>query len=484
MFMKINEKFQAATRPVKILQFGEGNFLRCFVDWMIAKANEELNWNGNIVVVQPLAKGMIADLAKQDGLYTVLLNGIEKGQLVKETKVIDVLQDFINPYTDYSKYLAYAKSEDLQYIISNTTEAGIVYNEKDLDLSTTPISFPGKLLAFLKTRYEHFDGDMKRGLDIIPCELIDNNGDKLQEVLIKLAFANKLEPKFITWLEKANRFYNTLVDRIVPGYPRDEAEDLCKELGYKDNFMVKGEYFHLWVIEDHYQLAKKLPLDKILNVLFVNNVKPYKERKVKLLNGTHTLLVPVSYLCGHNTVLESIQDIKIMSFIKGYLYDEAIPTIDLPKDQMLEFANSVLDRYANPFIHHELMSIALNSIFKFKTRLFETLISNLESNNFPVNILYSFAALIVFYRGIRDGLAIPLNDDYQFIELFKSLWNKYENNKMTIREIVVNVLQMKEHWSNDLSTNQQVVDFMERSVIAILNDGIINKIYYQELKHR
>ena len=403
--MLINELYAPKVRPVKVLQFGEGNFLRCFVDWIIQNMNEanDIDFSANVCVVQPLANGMIDGLKKQNGLYTVLLEGLMNQKIVEEHQVIDSLADFINPYYEYDRYLEYAKSTDLEYIISNTTEAGIVLDPADTDFSKTPNSYPGKLLALLKTRYDYFNGDASKGLDIIPCELIDYNGDNLKKILIELAKINNFSNEFINWLENANRYYNTLVDRIVPGYPRNDAAKLAEKLGYVDNFMVKGEIFHLWVIEDHHGLVNKFPANKHLNVKFVEDVTPYKQRKVKILNGAHTLMVPVSYLAGHNTVLETINDSLLLRYIKGFIFKEVIPTINLPKEDMIEFANSVLERYANPFVYHELMSISLNSMTKYKTRILDSVITNLENNVFPKNALYSLAALIVFYRGKRNN---------------------------------------------------------------------------------
>ncbi len=480
--MLINEKFTPTTRKIKIMQFGEGNFLRCFVDWMINHLNNaNLDFSSNIVVVQPLDRGMIEGLKKQNGLYTVLLRGLnEQNEPAEVDEVIDNLADFINPYEEYNRYLEYAKSEDLEFIISNTTEAGIVLDENDKDLSVTPKSFPGKLLSLLKVRYDYFKGDLLKGLDIIPCELIDHNGDELKTVLVALAKINNFDEKFINWLTTANHFYNTLVDRIVPGYPKNEVEELTKRLGYIDNFMVKGEFFHLWVIEDHYGLNNRLPLDKINNVLFVNDVKPYKERKVKILNGAHTLMVPVSYLAGHDTVLETMQDPELKDFVKGYMEIETIPTINLPKDDMEKFASDVLSRYMNPYIRHELLSIALNSIFKFKTRLFDTLVNNLNKGILPKNILYSFVALMVFYRGERNGEVIPLKDNQEFLDFFSDLWHRFDQKEINERTLIIETLQMK-HWDIDLSKNEMVVDFMEKSLKAILTNGIKNNLFQTEL---
>ena len=483
--MLINEKFAPKTRPIKVLQFGEGNFLRCFVDWIIQNMNEasDVDFNSNVCVVQPLAMGMIDGLKKQNGLYTVLLEGLMNGKVIEENQVIDSLADFINPYSEYDRYLEYGKSADLQYVISNTTEAGIVLDVNDTDFSKTPNSYPGKLLALLKVRYDHFNGAKDKGLDIIPCELIDYNGDNLKKILVELAKINNLSNDFIDWLENSNRYYNTLVDRIVPGYPRNDAAKLAEKLGYVDNFMVKGEIFHLWVIEDHHGLVNHFPANKHLNVKFVEDVTPYKQRKVKILNGAHTLMVPVSYLAGHNTVLETMNDPLLLRFVKGFIFKEVIPTIDLPESDMIDFANSVLERYANPFVYHELMSISLNSMTKYKTRILDSVNTNLENNVFPKNALYSLAALIVFYRGIRNNEAIKLNDNPEFLEMFKKLWSDYDQNLISSDELVRVVLANIEHWETDL-TKEDVLTYVQKCVKLILDEGMVNNFFKTELNYQ
>ena len=241
--------FAKPERKIKIMQFGEGNFLRAFVEWIIQDLNDNGAIDAGVAVVQPMPFGRVKELAEQDGLYTLRLEGIDNGKNVKKSQVIDVIGDCINPFTEYEKFLKYGESEDLQVIISNTTEAGIAVDPTDTDFTVCPKSFPGKLLALLKRRYDHFKGDMNRGLAIIPCELIDDNGDELYRCLTELAKINKMDAKFIKWMQTANHFTSTLVDRIVPGYPRNEIEDIQKETGYIDNNVVKGEIFPIWVLK-------------------------------------------------------------------------------------------------------------------------------------------------------------------------------------------------------------------------------------------
>ena len=277
---QLNSKIHAKPeRRIKIMQFGEGNFLRAFVEWILQDLNDKGAIDADVVVIQPMPFGRVKELAEQDGLYTLRLEGIDKGERVRKSEIIDVIGDLVNPFTDYQKFLAYGESEDLQIVISNTTEAGIALDPSDTDFSQCPKSFPGKLLALLKRRYDKFGGDFSKGLAIVPCELIDNNGDELYRVLTELAKINGMDEKFVEWMQKANHFTSTLVDRIVPGYPKAEIPDIQKETGYIDNNVVKGEIFHLWVLKKEPFVQKVLPADSTgLNVIFADDIKPYKQR--------------------------------------------------------------------------------------------------------------------------------------------------------------------------------------------------------------
>lgn len=473
--MKLNQTVVNKTkRPIKILQFGEGNFLRAFVDWMLQVGNDKGLINMNVALVQPLKVGRVKELSEQDGLYTLYLEGLEDGEAISKKSVISVLDDFINPYEEYDNYLEYAKSEDLRFIISNTTEAGIVLDPQDTDLSKCPDSFPGKLLALLYKRYQHFNGEMEKGLIIIPCELIDHNGKELNCVLNELALLNHLESEFITWLNKANIFCDTLVDRIVPGYPFKEAEKITQELGYVDHSIIKGELFHLWVIGADEKVQKELPLDQAgLNVLFVKDITPYKERKVRILNGAHTALVPVAYLYGIDTVKEAVEDKVIGDFLKNMIFNEIIPTLDLPEAECVQFALDVLQRFKNPFIRHELLSISLNATTKYKTRDLPSVLTYIERKKaLPKRLLYSLASQLIFFKGDRAGEKIPLQDNKEFLELYDKLWSKYNGSIESVREITTAYLGLKEHWGVDLNSIEGVGDFITTSVYNILNEGM------------
>ncbi|MBQ9384103.1 MAG: tagaturonate reductase [Ruminiclostridium sp.] len=445
--------YSAGSRPIKVLQFGEGNFLRAFVDWILQDLNAKGVINADVAVVQPTPRGRAAELAKQDGLYTVCLEGIENGKKVQSREIIDVLRDFIDPYTQYEKFLSYAASDDLETVISNTTEAGIALDKTDTDFSVCPKSFPGKLLAFLKARYDRFSGAADKGLAIVPCELIDHNGDELKRVLNELARINGMDDAFIGWLNSANHFTNTLVDRIVPGYPRDNAAAICEETGYNDNSIVKGEVFHLWVLQKEPFVQEKLPADKSgLNVIFADDITPYKQRKVKILNGSHTAMVPIAYLCGIDTVREAITDEDIGRFIRDMVNEEVKPTIDLPADEMTAFANAVTERFMNPYIRHELMSIALNSTTKFRTRLLPSYNDyRAKFGRTPKHILFALASMTVFFRGKRGSEDIELKDDEAYLKFWKELWQLSDFDK-----IAEKVLTARDLWQQELTDDDNV----------------------------
>lgn len=455
----------APSRPIKVVQFGEGNFLRAFIEPFIQTLNEKGLFDGNVAVVQPMPFGRVKDLEEQEGLYTLILEGLDQGEVINQNRLIDVISGFYDPFKDYEGYLNLAKDPNITTIISNTTEAGIQFLEEKVSTKITPTSFPGKLLMFLKTRYDVLG--QKASLDIIPCELIDYNGKTLRSVLIELANYNGFDQAFINWMSESNRYYNTLVDRIVPGFPRENHSALEEKFGYLDHSMVKGEIFHLWVIEGPKGLNERLPFDQAgLNVYFVDDFKPYKERKVKILNGSHTAMVPVAYLSGIDTVKESVNDPLVGKFIRSYIFDEVIPTINLPKEDMDKFANSVLERYLNPFVRHELMSIALNSMSKYKSRILPTVEETLEKGSMPKCALFSLASLLVFYRGKRNDEIIKIQDDQVFIDLFNELW---ANGDVT--NLVKTVLSSK-HFDSSWLENEKVVHFVTSSVQDILTLGM------------
>ena len=464
--------FNKPKRKIKIMQFGEGNFLRAFVEWIIQDLNDKGAICSDVVLVQPMPFGRVNEIAAQDGLYTLRLEGIDGGKNVKKSQVINVVGDCVNPFADYEKFLKYGESEDLEIIISNTTEAGIAVDQTDTDFTACPKSFPGKLLALLKRRYDKFGGDENKGLNIIPCELIDNNGDELYRCLIELAQINKMDAAFIGWIKSACHFTSTLVDRIVPGYPKNEIEEIRKETGYIDNNVVKGEIFHLWVLKKEPSVQKALPADSTgLNVIFADDIKPYKQRKVKILNGSHTALVPVAYLAGIDTVGEAMNDPAIEKFVRDFVFDEVNPTIDLPQDQMTAFANSVIERYRNPYIRHELMSIALNSTTKFKTRLLPTLTDYVRiKGELPQHLIFAFAALVLFHRGKRGNEDIKLADDPAYLEKWNALWAEFDGD---YENLARKVLGWKDAWDTDMNgIHPQIAQTVAKYLKAMSENGM------------
>lgn len=441
----------APAHPERVLQFGEGNFLRAFVNWMIHEMNQKAGFDAGVTVVQPIDRGLVDMLNAQDGLYTVCLTGIKNGQAVQEQTLVDCIQRGINPYHDFLSYLATAHNPELRFIISNTTEAGIAFDNEDKLKDAPPGSFPAKLTRLLYERFQAFDGDASKGLIIIPCELIDRNGDILRNVVQQYADLWKLSTEFKNWVEKACTFCNTLVDRIVPGYPKDRISELQETLGYEDKLITEGERFHLWVIEAPAWVEEEFPAKKAgLNVIFTNDMTPYRTRKVRILNGAHTAMVPVAYLYGLRTVRETVEDHVLGKFVSELVYEEIIPTLDLPESELKSFAADVLDRFRNPYIKHFLISIALNSTSKFETRVLPSLLEYVNRKGaLPRRIVFALAALIRFYKGSTvAGEAIMLNDDADRLAFFYKAWEQYEQDLSGLAQVV---LARTDFWGQDLN---------------------------------
>ncbi|OEJ99404.1 altronate oxidoreductase [Flavivirga aquatica] len=461
------------TYTERVIQFGEGNFLRAFANWMIHKMNKQAGFDAGVVAIQPINQGLIKLLNEQDGLYTLYLNGIKNGKAISEYEVIDCIQRGINPYENYNDYLINAENPDLRFVISNTTEAGIAYNVNDKLENTPQSSFPGKLTSLLYKRFQFFGGASDKGMIIIPCELIDKNGYHLKRIVLQYADDWNLGSDFIEWINEDNIFCNTLVDRIVPGYPRDKMETITKTLGYKDNLVVEGEQFHLWVIEGPETIKEEIPAEACgLNIVFTNNMEPYRTRKVRILNGAHTSLVPVGYLYGINRVRESIEDPVVGEFLKDAIFNEICPTLDLPDAELNQFANDVLDRFKNPYLEHELISISLNSISKFKTRVLPSILEYIKKKNeLPSHLLFSLASLITFYKGERGSESITLKDDEKVLKFFKTQWENQDTST-----VVKTTLSNIDFWGIDLTTykglEQNVLKYLE----AIQEKGMQNAL--------
>ena len=457
------------TLPIKIIQFGEGNFLRAFIEPAIQKLNQEVDFNGGIAVVQPIDKGKVSMLNDQDGLYTLFTKGIKDGKEVESKELITNIVKGINPYTDFYQYLELAKEGQLQFIISNTTEAGIAYVPTDTPDMQPPSSFPAKLTVLLYKRYTHFKGAADKGLTIIPCELINYNSDALRKIILDYIAQWKLEDGFKDWLLNACTFHNTLVDRIVPGYPRDQIETYNAQLEHKDNLIVSAETFFLWVIEGDERLKEKLPFHKTdLDVKIVKDMQPFRTRKVRILNGAHTAMVPFSILYGNKTVKESVDEVFTGPFIRTLVYDEIIPTLDMDRAELEAFAEAVFDRFKNPFIIHQLSSIALNSISKFKVRVLPSLLEFVKRKNcLPMHMVFAFACLIRFYKGSYNEQALPVNDNAKIVNDMASIWQL-----KNYAQISGAVLSKVEYWGEDLTQITGLKDGISKALRSIDEKGI------------
>ena len=461
---------QAKKYTEKIIQFGEGNFLRAFIEWIIWKTNQKTDFNGSVVVVQPIEKGMVGWLNEQDGLYHLNLQGLQNGQPVDSVDLIDVVSRGLNPYEDFDAYLKLAEQPEIRFVISNTTEAGIAFDPACKFTDKPASSYPGKLTQLLYHRFDYFSGDMSRGLILFPCELIFENGKHLKECILQYIDLWQLGEDFRNWFLNACGVYSTLVDRIVPGYPRDTAEQLCERVGYKDNLLDKAEIFHLWVIEAPKEIAAEFPADQAgLNVLFVPSEAPYHERKVTLLNGPHTVLSPVGYLSGLNTVKECCEDELVGPFVRRVMYEELLPTLNLPKEELVKFADDVMERFRNPFVKHFVTSIMLNSFPKFKTRDLPGLKTYLERmGELPKGIVLGLAAICTYYKGGKrgDDEIVP-NDDPKILELLQKLWATGD-----IATVARGVLADEFIWGEDLNQIPGLTSLLTTDLTMIHQAGM------------
>ncbi|MFR2847594.1 MAG: tagaturonate reductase [Hungatella hathewayi] len=410
-----------------VMQFGEGGFLRGFVDYFFHKLQEKGLYDGKIVVVQPIEKGMCQMLADQNCEYNLFLRGIDNGQVVNEHTHVTSISRALNPYTQYEEYMKLAENPDLRVIVSNTTEAGIEYLGTEKLTDTPPKSYPAKLTQFL---YKRFQLGLK-GFILLPCELIDNNADNLKKCILQYADLWELGSDFKNWLESENDFCNTLVDRIVTGYPRDEVEELTKQIGYTNNLIDTAEIFHLWVIEGHHE--DELPFNKAgYNIVWTDDAKPYKKRKVRILNGGHTSMVLGARLYGLSTVGECLKDETVSAFLKKCIFEEIVPTLGNTETDV-KFGEAVLERFSNPFIKHQLLSIALNSVSKFQVRVLPTILEYKEKfGKYPAALTFSMAALIAFYR------TDEANDGADIMEFMKTA-------------SVEDIMKREDYWHSDLT---------------------------------
>lgn len=467
--------------PERVVQFGEGNFLRGFVDWMIHQLNKNGLFNGKVVAIQPTPHGkVVPKLTAQDSLYTVILQGIENGNTVEKYEIISSISRGINPYENWEEVLRLAESPSIEFVFSNTTEAGLTYQDEPYSRQKSPSSFPGKLTGFLYHRFLTFNGDPKSGLTIIPCELVESNGDLLEEYVLKHSREWNLGQDFMEWVMEHNEFCNTLVDRIVPGYPQKNALHFQQKLGYKDTLMVVGEPYYFFAIDGSKEAAEKLPFHKIgLNVKW-GDVTPYRQLKVSLLNAPHTCLFSVGYLSGLDTVNNVMEDADNQEFVRKLLFDEILPVVEFNEKEKTNFVQSVIERFQNPFVEHFLHDIGLNAVSKFKTRVVLILVNYFEKNaQIPVNVSFSMAALFYYYRpstildeehmiGNRSGVDYKIRDGKEAIRAFAEEWSAY-NSHQDLRQFVGKILENEELWEIDLTK----INGLDKAVTSHL-ESIIN----------
>jgi tagaturonate reductase len=462
--------------PVKVLQFGSGNFLRGFVDWMLQKMNGNLNFNAGVSVIQSVSRS--ETLQSQHGVYTVILKGIREDEFVSEHLKVDVIQRVINPAADFKTFLEEGLNPDLQFIISNTTEAGIEFSPADENVHTLSATFPGKLTQLLFTR---FNDNLGNHLIVLPTELIENNGDQLKSMVHRYVQHWSLPSSFVPWLNTHVTFCNTLVDRIVSGFPKRSKEVVYDELGYVDELVVEGEWFHLWVIEGPRWIEEVLPLKKAgFNVIFTNDLRPYRIRKVRILNGAHTGMALVGSALGLQSVREAIEDNALGNFMRRIIYDEIIPQIPGELNELEAYANEVINRFRNPAIDHQLASILLNSFSKFKVRVLPSIIDYLKKNgSVPERLSFILAALLYYFRGTVNEVAIKDSND--IFAIMKEAWMNTDSSEAQVFQLTEKVLRQP-LWDVDLGKYPELITATARQLVLMVSHGMLESLKHIENK--
>jgi len=476
--LSVESSAPSSLKPVRILQIGDGNFLRAFVDWMVDVTNGAGLMNAEVIMVQPIDRG-IADLMKaQDQLFTVLLRGVQNGQPVQSKRLVSCVKDTLNPYTQWETMLATMQDPALRFVVSNTTEAGIAYVAEAMIEGQCPANFPAKVTALLLARFKAFGGSPESGLVFLPAELIEANGTKLKSYVLQFAQAWNLPAEFISWVQAHNVFCNTLVDRIVPGFPAAEAEALFADFGYKDPLTVAAEPFLLWVIEGPAKIADELPLHKAgLDVVWTDDLQPYRTRKVRILNGAHTASSLAAYCAGLDTVREMTEDAVVSKFLNKVMFEEIVPFVPLPEAERKAYAQTIVERFANPHIRHELISIALNSVSKWQVRVLPTIKDYAAKHGkAPAGLSFSLAALLNFYNGqfaangdylgLRQGQSYPIKDNADILAIMNAAWN----GATDMAKVAATLLADTRLWGEDLT---QVPGLAQQTASALIR---INEI--------
>lgn len=448
--------------PEKVLMFGEGNFLRAFVGSIFQELAERGLYRSRIVCVQGIENGMADVINEQNGLYTVVQRGMKNGEIIDRYQVIEVVSRCLNPYREYENYLALAKSQDLELVISNTTEFGICFDENEAWERTVKANFPAKLTEFLYRRFKYFGGDKTKGLTFMPCELICDNGSMLKANVLKYAKFWNLGEDFIAWLDRCNTFCNTLVDRIVSGYPSGDIENIRKKTGYEDRLTDVCEPFTFWAIQGNDAINERFKFDRTeKNIVVSEDIGYYRNRKVRILNGAHTMSILGGLLAGIDTVYDMMQDDTFCRYIRTGIDREIIPTVGRNRD-LSEFASDVLERFRNPFLNHKLSSIALNSTSKFKERVLPTIKEYMiKFHKVPELLAFSFACLIAFY--LKDDNPF-INDESVFmVEYFLA-----KKQECPVRYIMSDRVL----WGEDLTGYSGLAEKVSEQYHSILQKGI------------
>ncbi|WAH38046.1 tagaturonate reductase [Alicyclobacillus dauci] len=471
----------ALSYPERVLQIGEGNFLRAFTGWAIHLLNQNGAFCGRIVVVAPRPSGAdnIAKINRQDGLYTVWLRGIEGGQNVDHAEIVTSVSRGIDPYRQWDDFLRCAESRDIDIVISNTTEAGMTYTEEVYDPAKPLASFPGKLTAYLYHRYLHFQGDPDTGLTILPCELVEHNGELLKEIVLRHASEWGLSQDFRAWVQSANHFCNTLVDRIVTGFPDECDRQLFTErTGYEDALLTVGEPFFLWAIEAGESLRERLPGQRFgINIRVAQSITPYTLTKVRILNGAHTAMSAVALLEGIQTVGEVMADPTVKDFIVGIIQDEVIPVLShhgVSEADSNAFAQSVIERFENPFIHHEIANLALNGLSKIGARIVPTIVEYEQlTGDAPSLLSISFAAQLLYYRDVAKYQSV-VRDNLAHVRLIQDVWS--QERQLVLDETVRRLLAMDSIWGLDLCSVTGLTAKVTEAISQIRAEGVKNSI--------
>jgi tagaturonate reductase len=479
---KLNVEASPASslKPVGILQIGDGNFLRAFADWMIDVANGAGLMNGQVTMAQPLPRGVAGLMNAQDNLYTVLLRGVQNGVATESRRVISCVKNTLDPYAQWGAMLAAAQDPTLRFVISNTTEAGIAYADEALVDGQCPANFPAKVTALLLARFKALGGTSQSGLVFLPCELIEANGSKLRKYVLQFAEAWKLPAEFVAWVNEHNVFCNTLVDRIVPGFPADEAEALYAQFGYTDPLLVAAEPFLLWVIEGPAELAEELPLHKAgLDVVWTSDLQPYRTRKVRILNGAHTASSLAAYSAGLDTVKSMTEDPVVSKYLNQVMFDEIVPFVPLPDAERRAYAATIMERFANPHIRHELISIALNSVSKWQVRVLPTVKDYVAKHGkAPAGLSFSLAALLNFYHGKfvdggeyvgqRQEQTYPIRDGADLLAIMNAAWQGAGD----VSRVVSTLLADVRLWGEDLTKVAGLAEQTASSLARIKAVGV------------